>query len=63
MNEVGFPDGQLIAWGMDPETASQLALAFRSGKDMRDSVDHELTPILEDIIERLEQHSQYGKGL
>lgn len=60
--EVGFPDGQLIAWGMPADAALRVSTAFSEGKDMRAAARMELTPNQERIIEWLETHSQYGKG-
>ena len=59
---VGFPDGQLMAWGMPQDAALRVAEAFWNGGDMRLAADMPLTPDQERLIERLEQHSQYGTG-
>lgn len=63
---VGFPDGQLIAWGMPQDAALKVAEAFYNGGDMwaaaADAGLEELSDAQANIIERLETHSQYGKG-
>lgn len=58
---IGFPEGQLVSWGVSLPTAKSVALAFRAGKDMRALIpDGEMTPAVRYIITRLEQHSAYG---
>lgn len=63
---VGFPDGQLIAAGIEEEAAVRIAEAFYNGGDMwaaaADAGVEELNETCANIIERLETHSQYGKG-
>lgn len=62
LEKIGFPEGQLVANGLGINTAYKVGVAFRAGKDMRAAVgDAELTPVLDRIIDRLEQHSQWGK--
>lgn len=60
--EVGFPDGQLVGNGMEIQLAQKVSHAFWTGQDMKAAAG-ELTPRLERIIERLEGHSQRGKGM
>lgn len=62
-DEIGFPEGQLVPWGMSLKTAQKVAKAFNAGKDMRSVVpNRELTPMIEGIINQLEQHSRYGQS-
>lgn len=52
--EVGFPDGQLMAWGVPESVALKAAAAFQSGTDMKAAIDIELSPAQESIIERIQ---------
>lgn len=60
--EFGFPESQLVANGMELESARTVARAFREGKDLR-AVAGEVSGVLQRTIERLEEHPGYGNGL
>lgn len=62
MDEIGFPEGQLVGNGMPIPLAEKVGDAFRTGKDMRIAAGCELSPALDRIIDRLENHSQRGRS-
>lgn len=64
LDDTGFPASQLLANGLPLETAKKVSDAFWTGKDMRAVlVDADLTPRINSIIERLENHSARGEGV
>ncbi len=56
--EVGFPEGQLLAHGANDEQVKEISTAFRAGEDMPATGNTKL----DSISDRLTQHSQYGQG-
>lgn len=59
--DIGFPASQLLANGLPLGTAKRVGDAFWTGKDMRAVLsDVKLTPLVDSIIERLENHSARG---
>ncbi len=57
INSVGFPEGQLMGHGLSQETVAEISAAFRLGEPLPQTGNTELNAALE----RLEQHSAYGK--
>ena len=64
--EVGFPDGQYMAHGVDTATALKLADIFRRGEDPQPTIDAiedaEVREVAQRISDRLATHSARGKG-
>ncbi|KAL9061832.1 MAG: hypothetical protein Q9157_009231, partial [Trypethelium eluteriae] len=60
--ELGFPEGLLVANGMEMDAALRVAQAFRHGEDLRAPLlNSDMSETVERILKRLENHSQYGK--
>ncbi|MEW6499084.1 MAG: hypothetical protein AB1589_42350 [Cyanobacteriota bacterium] len=63
--EVGFPDGQYIAHGVDLDTALLLADAFHKGSDPQPIIngiaDPEVREVAQRITANLTRHSARGK--
>ncbi|MBD1887951.1 hypothetical protein [Coleofasciculus sp. FACHB-SPT9] len=64
--EVGFPDGQYLAHGVDLDAALELTDAFHKGTDPQpiiDSIeDPEVREVAQRITDRLTNHPARGKG-
>ncbi len=64
--EVGFPDGQYIAHGVDLDAAIELADAFRKNLDPQPIIasiaDSEVREVAQRITENLARHSARGRG-
>ena len=56
--EVGFPEGQLLAHGATSGQCAEISTAFRTGEEMPVTGNTKL----DSISDRLTQHSQYGQG-
>lgn len=65
--EVGFPDGQYLAHGVDQQAAQLLWEAFHKGTDPQpiiDSIeDPEVREVAQRITDRLTNHPARGKGV
>lgn len=63
--DVGFPDGQYMAHGVDLDAARKLSEAFHNGTDPQpiiDSIpDPEVRQVAQRISDRLTNHSARGK--
>lgn len=63
-DDIGFPASQLLANGLPLETAKKVSDAFWMGKSIKGLLtDTDLTPPIDSIIERLDNHSARGKGI
>lgn len=61
MEEIGFPEGQLVPHGLSYKAARKVGNAFWCGENMKAMLsDSELTPIINRIIDVLEEHSFRG---
>ncbi|MEW6498634.1 MAG: hypothetical protein AB1589_39970 [Cyanobacteriota bacterium] len=63
--EVGFPDGQFAAFGIDLQTAHKLGEAFHKGTDPQPIInqipDPQKRAIAQRITNNLANHSARGK--
>jgi len=64
--EVGFPEGQYMAHGVDTDTARKLSDIFRRGDDPQPTIDAiedaEVREVAQRISDRLAKHSARGQG-
>ncbi len=64
--QVGFPDGQYMAHGVDTNTALKLADIFHRGGDPQSTInaieDEEVREVAQRITNNLANHSVRGKG-